>query len=74
MAKIRDILIDISIVTAIRTRKCHRNAKHSIAPGEDFLAIRERSGLGSKNYCRQCAPEILGLARTKLAEITAKLL
>ncbi len=73
MAQIRDILIDISVVTAIRKRKCHRSAKHSIQPGQDFLSVREKSGLGSKNYCNQCAPEILDSAKTKLVNITTRL-
>jgi hypothetical protein len=67
MAKIRDILVHVSITTAIRERKCHRTKKHRIQPGEVHLLVRESQSLGSKNYCKECAPEILRLAGGKLA-------
>jgi len=73
MAKIRDILIDVAVTTAVRKRKCHRNAKHAIRAGEDFLSVREKSGFGSKNYCKECAQPILDLAKNKLSGITNKL-
>jgi hypothetical protein len=66
MAKTRDILIHVSVDTAIRNRKCHRNSEHRVSAGEAFLLVRERQTLGSKNYCKQCAQDILSAAKLKL--------
>ena len=74
MAKIRDILVHVSVSGAIRTRKCHRNSQHRVEAGEPFLLVREAHSLGSKNYCKECAREILALAKSRLEEITQKLI
>lgn len=74
MAQIRDILIHLSVETAIRKRKCHRSrGKHGIPRGETFLSVREAGGLGSKNYCKACAKLILDAAGIKLASIAQDL-
>lgn len=73
MAKIRDILIHISVSGAIRDRKCHRNSQHRVQAGELFLLVRNSQSLGSKNYCKECAREILSLAKSRLDEITQRL-
>lgn len=73
MAKIRDILIHVSVGGAIRSRKCHRSSKHRVQAGESFLLVREAHSLGSKNYCKNCAREILSLAKSKLEEIMQRL-
>lgn len=69
MAQIRDILINISVGTAIRSRKCHRSRKHKIEAGQAFLSVRESSGLGSKNYCKDCAQAILETAKGKMEAV-----
>ena len=74
MAKIRDILIHVKVSGAIRDRKCHRNSQHHVKAGELFLLVQESQSLGSKNYCKECATEILSLAKSRLDEITRKLL
>jgi len=73
VAKIRDILIHVSVSGAIRDRKCHRKAEHLVRAGELFLLVRESQSLGSKNYCKECAGQILSLAKSRLDEITKKL-
>lgn len=70
MAQIRDILVHVSVDTAIRDRKCHRSKKHKIHAGEIHLLVRESHTLGSKNYCKECAREILKLAEEKLIKIS----
>jgi hypothetical protein len=70
MAQTRDILIHVSVGTAIRRRKCHHSrGKHHIVSGERFLMIREGSGLGSKNYCKVCAAPMLAAAKEKFVSI-----
>jgi len=74
MAQIRDVLIHLSVETAIRKRKCHHSrGKHHIPGGERFLAVREGGGLGSKNYCKECAKHILDSAGSKLSSIVKAL-
>ncbi len=72
MTKIRDILVHVSVETAIRGRKCHRNKKHRVQPGKNLLSIRESGSLGSKNYCDPCAKEILVLASEKIKTIVER--
>jgi len=74
MAKVRDILVHVSVSGAVRGRKCHRNSQHRVQAGESFLLVREAHSLGSKNYCKECAREILSLAKSRLDEITQELL
>jgi hypothetical protein len=73
MPKVRDILVHVSVSGAVRTRKCHRNSEHSVQPGEPFLLVREAQSLGSKNYCKVCAREILALAKARLEDIAKRL-
>jgi hypothetical protein len=73
MAKVRDILIHVSVARAVRSRKCHRKAQHRVQAGELFLLIRDAATLGSKNYCKECAREMLSHARSKLEEISQQL-
>lgn len=73
MAQVRDILVHVCVDTAIRSRKCHRNGKHAIGPGEQHIVIRESQGLGKKNYCKTCAHEILVNADGKLKSIVQQL-
>ncbi len=74
MPKIRDVLVHVSVSRGIRTRKCHRSSQHRVEAGELFLLVRNAQSLGSKNYCKECAREILSLAKSRLDEITRKLI
>ena len=69
MAQIRDIVIHVSTNVASRKRKCHRSKNHSISGSQIFLSIRQVNGLGSKNYCLECANDILNHAIKKLKDI-----
>lgn len=69
MAKVRDVLVHVLVETASRQRKCHRSKSHAVKAGEKCLVVRQ--GLGSKNYCKTCATEILAVARERLSEITS---
>ncbi len=73
MAKPRDILVHVSIDQAVRKRKCHHSKKHGVSAGAKCLLVRERNNLGSKNYCADCAREILGAAGQKLAGLSQEL-
>jgi hypothetical protein len=74
MPKVRDILTHVSVETAIRQRICHRKRnEHSIEKGESCLVIKDASTGGKKNYCVECAPEILTLAKARLDNLEADL-
>jgi len=67
MAKTRDVLVHVCVEVALKRRKCHHSKKHEVLAGHSCLVVRQ--GLGSKNYCRVCAAEILQLASTRLTEL-----
>lgn len=70
MAKVRRVLGACSIETARRRRLCHRNRrKHSIPMGTSCLVIKDPVSGGSKNYCPECAMEILDMAADDLEEL-----
>lgn len=75
MPKIRDVLTHVFVECAARTRICHRNrTEHSIAKGVKCLVVKDPSTQGSKNYCGECAKEIIKAAKMRLAEIEGELL
>lgn len=65
----RDILKHVQVETAARKRKCHRNKKHFVSKGEPCLVIKEGAFAGSKNYCVECAMEIINAANSKLLSL-----
>lgn len=70
MAQTRDVLLHLSVETAVRKRKCHHSrGKHHIGADQSFLSVRESNGLGSKNYCKTCAEPMLELAGVKFSSI-----
>lgn len=73
MAKTRDLLVHVSVEVAVKKRRCHRNREHAVIAGKSCLLVKERSGLGSKNYCEKCAREILEAANRKLARLNQEL-
>jgi hypothetical protein len=74
MSQTRDVLLHLSVVVAIRGRKCHHSrGKHSIPAGGKFLSIRESGSPSSKNYCLSCAEPILSAAKLKLSSIVTEL-
>jgi hypothetical protein len=74
MPKIRDILSHVSVEVAGRRRICHRNrADHSIDKGTRCLVITDPATGGGKNYCPECAPEILNKAKLRIAELEKEL-
>lgn len=75
MAKIRQLLNGTSVETAKRRRICHHNRnKHSIAADTKCLVVKDPASGGSKNYCPQCAADILAQAQTDLAALRNELL
>jgi hypothetical protein len=68
MPKVREILGNVKLEVADGSRKCHRNAGHSIRKGEACLAIYDNASVvrGRKNYCRLCAKPILDLAQASI--------
>ena len=71
MAKVKDVLIHVIVETAARKRKCHRSKKHSVSAGSACMVVKD--GLYKRNYCGECAGEILSLARARLASIRQQL-
>jgi hypothetical protein len=71
MAAVRDIIAHVDVEIASAKRICHRNRQnHSIAKHDKCLAIRDADG-GRKNYCLECAAEILDKAKLRI-EILAR--
>jgi hypothetical protein len=74
MAKIREILRHVRVERAERKRTCHRNqAEHVIRQGDPCLAIYDGPRRARKNYCRECAQEILDLAGQDMRRILEEL-
>lgn len=74
MAKIRQVLKDLSIETAKRKRICHRNRrKHEIKLGEKCLVVRDPATQSSKNYCVVCGQQIIDRASEDLESLAAEL-
>ncbi len=73
MSKTRDVLVHVSVDVAVKKRKCHHSSKHRIGSGQRHLLIRNDGGLGSKNYCVECASVILKAANDRLAAIISEL-
>lgn len=71
MAKVKDILIHVIVETAVRQRKCHRTQKHRVSAGTSCMVIKD--GLSRRNYCCECARDILGLASSRLTTIREQL-
>jgi hypothetical protein len=71
MAKVKDILIHVVVETAVRQRKCHRSKKHAVSAGAPCMVVKD--GLYSRNYCSDCAKEILGVATSRLTTIRQQL-
>lgn len=72
MAKVKDILVHVSVETAVSRRKCHRSEKHGVAAGNRCLVVKQ--GLYKRNYCGTCASAILASAEIRLAAIKADML
>ena len=73
MAIIRRVLGHLALETAGHKRKCHRNAKkHSILMNEVCLTISS-GRFEKKNYCRECAADILRTADSDLRELLRQL-
>lgn len=74
MAKVRQLLNGTSVETAKRQRICHHNRKkHSIPADTKCLVVKDPASGGSKNYCPECAADILTQAQTDLAALRAEL-
>jgi hypothetical protein len=74
MAKVRDLLLHVSIETAERRRKCHRKpAEHAILHGAVCLVVKGGPRNAPKNYCVECAGTMIAAAEQKLAKISAEL-
>lgn len=73
MAQVRDIISHVDVEYATNRRKCHHSrGKHAISGGQACLAITDHMG-GRKNYCRECALEIIQKAEAKLATLCDQL-
>lgn len=73
MAAVRDIIAHVEVEIASAKRICHRSRKkHSIAKHDKCLAIHDTDG-GRKNYCLECAAEILDKAKLKIERLEREL-
>lgn len=73
MPKVRGVLNHLRVETAARQRKCHRKSDEHVIPAKQrCLVVMEKSG-GKKNYCLDCAREILDRARGDLESLASEL-
>ena len=70
MSGTRNIIKSFRVETANSERKCHASSKHKIAPGDEHFAYDDPS---RQNICKDCAPKILNLAETHLANVRREL-
>jgi hypothetical protein len=69
MATVRDIITHVEVQVAVNKRICHHNRrKHSVPSGHKCLAVHDHDG-GRKNYCLECAIEILAKAKSRLLQM-----
>lgn len=61
MSKTRNVVKNLQIEVALKSRKCHTNSKHTIEAGEQHLAQYDDSG-ARQNICMRCAPKVLDVA------------
>jgi SMC interacting uncharacterized protein involved in chromosome segregation len=74
MPQVRRVLNACTVETARRRRVCHRDRKrHSIEQGRRCLVIKDPVSGGSKNYCQECALEILDQAADDLMSMRTAL-
>lgn len=74
MAKVKRILKDASVETAVRKRICHHSrTKHEIPGGTQCLVVKDPASGGSRNYCPECAASILDQADDDLSALRAQL-
>jgi len=69
MPQIKRLLKDATVEIAAAARICHRNrANHRITKGESCLVVKQPEG-GKRNYCSECANEILDQAADDLESL-----
>ncbi len=74
MAKIRDLLVHVSVEAAKGARGCARNRKeHHIPKGQLCLCVKGGPRNQQKSYCLVCARDILQHAQGHLKEIITSL-
>ena len=73
MAKIRDILVHVSVEEAQRERKCRRNTNQKIAKGERCLVVKTNPTNDDYSYSLAPAKAMLDLAWAKLNKIYVEL-
>jgi hypothetical protein len=62
------------VETAARKRICHHNRKkHEITGGTECLVVKDPASGGSRNYCPECAAEILDRAEEDISALRAQL-
>jgi hypothetical protein len=74
VAKTRDVLGHVRVEKGARKRKCHHSrGKHHIPGDTPHLTVKGGSFGARKNYCRDCAKQILDAARGRIGEMEAEL-
>jgi hypothetical protein len=73
MAKVKQVLKDVSVEVAKRKRKCHHKKTHSVAQGESCIVVKDPSTGGKRNYCIECGNAILDIAADDLNELRSEL-
>jgi|CXWL01.1.fsa_nt_gi hypothetical protein len=69
MATTRSVLGHVSVETAQRQRKCHRDPKRHEILRNDVCIVVSNGRFERKNYCRACANGILEKAKTDLEQL-----
>lgn len=73
MAKVKQVLISVSVEVAKAKRKCFRRKTHSITKGEACLVVKDPAWSSKRNYCLECGNDILEVAEVDLEKLKADL-
>lgn len=69
MPQLKNVLKHVTIETASRRRRCHRNEAHAIQKGQPCLVVREGEYNSGRNYCPECAAPMLNLAEEAIEHL-----
>ncbi len=67
MARFKQLLSHVRVVTAGRVRKCYHSEDHPIAKGDMVVEVKGRQNWSG--YCRSCGDEMLSATDSRLREL-----
>ena len=71
MARFKQLLSHVRVVTAGRARKCYHSKAHRIAKGD--MVVEVKGGQNWSGYCRACGEEMLSATDSRVRELRENL-